>query len=171
MRRIVRARSGAGLVASALLLLHAPVARAVPGLTTTQEIFIGAKKFSTIFVGDVAGSPDGTSVYVLDRERRQVRLFRRDAITGLLAQSAIEPVPAPPGESTLPGNLVVSPDGANVYLAKLTVEASLLGRHYPDLVWDQPTAQVLRSVVMKPEHLGAVDTLHAAVERVAATVV
>jgi len=58
-----------------------------------------------------------------------------------------------------------------LYLAKLAVETSLLARRYPDLAADQPTATVLRSVLMKPEHLAAVDALHAAVERAATAVV
>jgi glutamate/tyrosine decarboxylase-like PLP-dependent enzyme len=58
-----------------------------------------------------------------------------------------------------------------VYLAKLTVDRDLLAARYPDIIWDQPTLTVLRSVLMKPEHLAAVDTLHARVERAAATLV
>src|SRR5262249_12298443 len=60
--------------------------------------------------------------------------------------------------------LMADPDDP-VYLAKLTVDQRLLGANHPDVLWDQPTITVLRSVLMKPEHLAAVDTLHAAVER------
>lgn len=46
-----------------------------------------------------------------------------------------------------------------VYLAKLNLKPQLAG-HYPELVWDAPTLTVLRSVLMKPEHLAYVPTLH-----------
>jgi glutamate/tyrosine decarboxylase-like PLP-dependent enzyme len=58
-----------------------------------------------------------------------------------------------------------------IYLAKLTVEQAFLAARHPAIVWDQPTTTVLRSVLMKPEHLTAVDTLHARVERAAAALV
>jgi glutamate/tyrosine decarboxylase-like PLP-dependent enzyme len=63
--------------------------------------------------------------------------------------------------------LMADPDDP-VYLAKLTVDQQLLAANHPDVVWDQPATIVLRSVLMKPEHLAAVDALHAAVERHAA---
>lgn len=44
-----------------------------------------------------------------------------------------------------------------LYLAKLTVERRLLEQHAPDLVWDVEQVNVLRSVVMKPEHADWVD--------------
>jgi glutamate/tyrosine decarboxylase-like PLP-dependent enzyme len=44
-----------------------------------------------------------------------------------------------------------------VYLAKLIVPASRLG---PDVVADEPYTTVLRSVLMKPEHLAEVGRLH-----------
>lgn len=46
-----------------------------------------------------------------------------------------------------------------VYLAKLNVKPRLAAR-YPELVWDAPTLTVLRSVLMKPEQLAYVPTLH-----------
>jgi glutamate/tyrosine decarboxylase-like PLP-dependent enzyme len=46
-----------------------------------------------------------------------------------------------------------------VYLAKLSLKPHLLARH-ADLVWDQPAVTVLRSVLMKPEHLEYVPRLH-----------
>ena len=46
-----------------------------------------------------------------------------------------------------------------VYLAKLQLKQSLLAR-YTDLVWDQPILTVLRSCLMKPEHLDYVPRLH-----------
>jgi glutamate/tyrosine decarboxylase-like PLP-dependent enzyme len=46
-----------------------------------------------------------------------------------------------------------------LYLAKLALRAKLLEGH-PELVWDEPTMMVLRSVLMKPEHLGYVPNLH-----------
>lgn len=45
------------------------------------------------------------------------------------------------------------------YLAKLNVSPDRLPAH-DDLVWDQPTVTVLRSVLMKPEHLDWVPHLH-----------
>jgi glutamate/tyrosine decarboxylase-like PLP-dependent enzyme len=45
-----------------------------------------------------------------------------------------------------------------LYLAKLNVTSPLLAGH--DLIWDQSTAIVFRSVLMKPEHLEMVPTLH-----------
>jgi glutamate/tyrosine decarboxylase-like PLP-dependent enzyme len=46
-----------------------------------------------------------------------------------------------------------------VYLAKLKLKPALLVRH-GDLIWDEPALTVLRSVLMKPEHLAYVPTLH-----------
>jgi glutamate/tyrosine decarboxylase-like PLP-dependent enzyme len=46
-----------------------------------------------------------------------------------------------------------------VYLAKLNLKPHLLAC-YPELVWDAPTLTVLRSVLMKPEHLDYVPWLH-----------
>jgi glutamate/tyrosine decarboxylase-like PLP-dependent enzyme len=48
--------------------------------------------------------------------------------------------------------------GQPLYLAKLNVDPPLLADH--DLLWDQPTVTVFRSVLMKPEHLEMVPTLH-----------
>jgi glutamate/tyrosine decarboxylase-like PLP-dependent enzyme len=39
-----------------------------------------------------------------------------------------------------------------VYLAKMILKPQMLAR-YSDLIWDTPTVTVLRSVLMKPEHL------------------
>lgn len=57
-----------------------------------------------------------------------------------------------------------------VYLAKLGVDRELLAAREPAIIWDQPRVTVLRSVLMKPEHLTTVDALHAAVERAARAV-
>jgi len=46
-----------------------------------------------------------------------------------------------------------------VYLAKMNLKREVLADH-SGLVWDQPTMTVLRSVLMKPEHLGYVPYLH-----------
>lgn len=46
------------------------------------------------------------------------------------------------------------------FFAKFVVPQRLLAGRDPDIVWDQPTVTVLRSVLMKPEHLGAVPRLH-----------
>jgi hypothetical protein len=45
-----------------------------------------------------------------------------------------------------------------LYLAKLNVAAPLLAGQA--IEWDRPTATVLRSVLMKPEHLGEAPRLH-----------
>lgn len=55
--------------------------------------------------------------------------------------------------------------GEPVYLATLTVTRELLSGREPDIIWDEPTMTVLRSVLMKPEHASWVDRIHAAVER------
>jgi glutamate/tyrosine decarboxylase-like PLP-dependent enzyme len=57
-----------------------------------------------------------------------------------------------------------------IYLAKLAVDRELLAASDPTIVWDQPRVTVLRSVLMKPEHLALVETLHETVERKARAV-
>jgi len=52
-----------------------------------------------------------------------------------------------------------------VYLATLKVDREKLETRYPEIRWDQPTVEVLRSVVMKPEHADWVARIHAAIER------
>ena len=56
-----------------------------------------------------------------------------------------------------------------IFLAKLIVKRDLLERRDPSIEWDTPTMTVLRSVLMKPEHLAWVPRLHAAVEAVVAS--
>jgi glutamate/tyrosine decarboxylase-like PLP-dependent enzyme len=46
-----------------------------------------------------------------------------------------------------------------IYLAKFNAKPNLFAGHQ-DLVWDAPAATVFRSVLMKPEHLEYVPTLH-----------
>jgi glutamate/tyrosine decarboxylase-like PLP-dependent enzyme len=46
-----------------------------------------------------------------------------------------------------------------VYLAKLNLKPHLLTDH-PDLIWDEPAVTVLRSCLLKPEHLAHVPYLH-----------
>ena len=51
-------------------------------------------------------------------------------------------------------------DGSNpVYLAKMNLRRDVIANH-SDLNWDHSTITVLRSVLMKPEHLGYVPILH-----------
>lgn len=50
-----------------------------------------------------------------------------------------------------------------VFLSLLRVEGERLKNIYPELEIDKPRAQILRSVLMKPEHEGYVEMLHAAV--------
>jgi glutamate/tyrosine decarboxylase-like PLP-dependent enzyme len=54
-----------------------------------------------------------------------------------------------------------------VYLSTLRVAAERLRRRDPALAADAPSARILRSVLMKPEHERYVDTLHAEVTRFA----
>lgn len=46
-----------------------------------------------------------------------------------------------------------------IYLAKFNAKPSLFAQHQ-DLVWDEPAMTVFRSVLMRPEHLDYVPTLH-----------
>ena len=47
------------------------------------------------------------------------------------------------------------------FLAKLVMTEGQLDRAaHPDLIWDQKTITVLRSVLMKPEHADLVPALH-----------
>ena len=52
-----------------------------------------------------------------------------------------------------------------VYLATLRVNRAQIEVTYPEIVWDQPTVEVLRCVVMKPEHADWIHTIQAAIER------
>ncbi len=52
-----------------------------------------------------------------------------------------------------------------VFLAKYIVRKELLSRNDSSIEWDEPTVTVLRSVLMKPEHLDFVPRLQQAVER------
>lgn len=60
-------------------------------------------------------------------------------------------------------SLMEDPDDP-VYLAKLVVQREQLAGRDPSIEWDIPSMPVLRSVLMKPEHLDWVPRLHAAVE-------
>jgi glutamate/tyrosine decarboxylase-like PLP-dependent enzyme len=46
-----------------------------------------------------------------------------------------------------------------IYLAKFNAKPGLFAAH-PDLIWDEPMMTVFRSVLMRPEHLEYVPTLH-----------
>jgi glutamate/tyrosine decarboxylase-like PLP-dependent enzyme len=52
-----------------------------------------------------------------------------------------------------------------VFLAKFVAGRDLLARRDPDIIWDEPTVTVLRSVLMKPEQLAWVPRIHAAVAK------
>ncbi len=56
------------------------------------------------------------------------------------------------------------PDGP-AFFAKLAVPRRLIAGRDRDIVWDQPTVTVLRSVLMKPEHVAAVPMLHETLAR------
>lgn len=47
-----------------------------------------------------------------------------------------------------------------LYLATLSVKDTQLSSRDPSIIWDEPTVSVLRSVLMKPEHLEAVTSMH-----------
>jgi glutamate/tyrosine decarboxylase-like PLP-dependent enzyme len=59
-------------------------------------------------------------------------------------------------------------DPSPVYLSTLRLAADRLRHRDPALAADTDQARVLRSVLMKPEHQGWVETLHREVERIAA---
>ncbi|HMM41399.1 MAG TPA: aminotransferase class I/II-fold pyridoxal phosphate-dependent enzyme [Thermomicrobiales bacterium] len=61
------------------------------------------------------------------------------------------------------------PDGP-AFFAKFVVPRRLLVGRDAEIVWDQPTVTVLRSVLMKPEHLAAIPMLHEALIRQLANV-
>lgn len=52
-----------------------------------------------------------------------------------------------------------------LYLATLIVKEQQLATGDPEIDWDQPTVNVLRSVVMKPEQLDYVDDIHRTILR------
>ncbi len=52
-----------------------------------------------------------------------------------------------------------------IFLAKFVVQRELLARNDAAIEWDEPAVTVLRSVLMKPEHLAFVPRLQQAVER------
>lgn len=52
-----------------------------------------------------------------------------------------------------------------LYPATLSVRDTQLSSRDPSIVWDESTVSVLRSVVMKPEHLAAIPEIHATIER------
>ena len=60
-------------------------------------------------------------------------------------------------------------DPSPVYLSTLRLAADRLRRRDPTLAADTDQARVLRSVLMKPEHEGYVETLHRELRRIAAT--
>lgn len=52
-----------------------------------------------------------------------------------------------------------------VYLATLRVNKDQIETTHPQIIWDQQTVEVLRCVVMKPEHAEWIPTIQAAIER------
>ncbi len=56
-------------------------------------------------------------------------------------------------------------DERPVYLAKFTVNNTQLKETHPDIIWDKPTIDVIRSVLMKPEHVDWIDEFHGSIER------
>lgn len=54
---------------------------------------------------------------------------------------------------------LMNDDRHPVYLAKFNAKPKLLAQHQ-DLIWDEPMLTVFRSVLMRPEHLAYVPTLH-----------
>jgi glutamate/tyrosine decarboxylase-like PLP-dependent enzyme len=56
-------------------------------------------------------------------------------------------------------NVTMNSNTDPVYLAKMFLKPQMLTRH-SDLIWDAPTVTVLRSVLMKPEHLDYVPFLN-----------
>ncbi|HEX3722234.1 MAG TPA: aminotransferase class I/II-fold pyridoxal phosphate-dependent enzyme [Nitrolancea sp.] len=84
--------------------------------------------------------------------------------------------PVPPADGTIKASAISAltesvyqgamndPDDP-VFLAKFVATRDLLARNDPRIEWDEPTVTVLRSVLMKPEHLAWVPRLHRAVTR------
>jgi glutamate/tyrosine decarboxylase-like PLP-dependent enzyme len=58
--------------------------------------------------------------------------------------------------------------GDPLFLSLYRLDAARLTARFPALAADRPEARVLRSVLMKPEHEGYVDSLHARIEALAA---
>jgi glutamate/tyrosine decarboxylase-like PLP-dependent enzyme len=54
-----------------------------------------------------------------------------------------------------------------LYLAALTVESSMIKKLYSDFIADEPTTKILRSVLMKPEHLDFVPQIFSELEQIA----
>ena len=54
-----------------------------------------------------------------------------------------------------------------VFLSLFRMDAARLAARFPGLAADRPHARLLRSVLMKPEHEGFVDHLHARLEALA----
>lgn len=52
-----------------------------------------------------------------------------------------------------------------LYLATFTVNQRQLETVYPEIIWDQSTVSVLRSVVMKPEQLSVISEIHGTILR------
>lgn len=52
-----------------------------------------------------------------------------------------------------------------VFLATLRVDKAQIEATHSEIVWDQPTVEVLRCVVMKPEHADWIPTIQSAIER------
>ena len=58
----------------------------------------------------------------------------------------------------------------NLHLALANLPQSLLRPHWAEMDWDQPTVAVLRSCLMKPEHLDWIERIWSALEQAAETV-
>ncbi len=54
-----------------------------------------------------------------------------------------------------------------LYLATLMVDSSTIAKRYPEFIIDQPQTKILRSVLMKPEHLDFAPTMFAELEEYA----
>ncbi len=55
-------------------------------------------------------------------------------------------------------------ESEHLYLALANLPQSLLGETWTDIEWDQPTVTVLRSCLMKPEHLDWIERIWAALD-------
>jgi glutamate/tyrosine decarboxylase-like PLP-dependent enzyme len=87
-----------------------------------------------------------------------------DIVTYFPAEPSLQAIDAK-SEAMLEAGMA-DPDDP-VYLSLLSVDAPAFAALHPDVERDADAARILRSVLMKPEHEGAIDWLHARVEALA----
>lgn len=139
---------------------------AAAALWATMQLLPLASDFG---LGPILARTRGAAVRWADLIRASERL--RLAVDPALDIVTVYPLP-PNGDrriSTISAltqrvfdDLMHAPENP-IYLATLKVAPPLLSGD-PSLIWDQPEALILRSVLMKPEHFATVPELHRRVE-------